>query len=200
LYICINSIAMKKIIILSFLLLVGTSLKAQTIIPLEDHGYQAVEPSNDTYFKDINHLLDKFIGAWSGVYNGNTIVFYITKTTKTIDLGYRQVIKDCLIIRHTVADASGNVIIDVTSLLDDDINLIQGIYFDEAGCYHLNYSGYEDTKCKRMGSLVIDTLSGDTQMKAKFIYEQLEIEFEGNCVGEQDQIFSEDTYMVLDKQ
>jgi len=189
---------MKKIIILSFLLLVVTSLKAQTIVPLDNYESYTSEIPDGTYFKDVNHILDKFIGVWTGEYNGNTIMFSISKTIKNVNYGYKVIKFDRLVIHYTVTDASGAIIVDVTSFPADNIHVIHGNYLNDRGFYHLNYSGYDETKCARMGDMAIKTITGDMQMQVNLVVE--EIEYGPHCTGLEDQIFPEDSYMVLDKQ
>jgi len=198
LYICVNSIAMKKIIILSFLLLIGFNLKAQTIIPIENYGNQSESTPNGTYYKDVNHLLDKYIGAWSGEYNGNTIIFIVTKSTENFDFVNRQIKMDFLSIHYKIIDTLGNILVDVTSFPADNIHVMHGIYFDEMGNYHLNYSGYDEIKCARMGDMAIKTINGDTQMEISLLIE--EIDYGPHCTGLEDQIFSEEEITILDKQ
>ena len=38
-------------------------------------------PENITYFKDINHVLDKYIGTWKGTQDNKNYEFKITKIT-----------------------------------------------------------------------------------------------------------------------
>ncbi|HET8809139.1 MAG TPA: DUF6705 family protein [Flavobacteriaceae bacterium] len=59
---------MKKLFIILSVFLSGTSLNAQIILSdIEDINY----PEAGVYYKDVNHILDPFVGTWLYT-NGNT--------------------------------------------------------------------------------------------------------------------------------
>ncbi len=74
---------MKYIIIfISVFTLSITACKAQ-IITIEDFSTysdsQKEKMSDGTYIKDVNGVLNKFIGTWKGIYNSNNYEFKIIK-------------------------------------------------------------------------------------------------------------------------
>lgn len=59
---------MKKLLIILTVFLIGTNLQAQiTLSDIEDINY----PEAWVYYKDVNHILDPFVGTWLYT-NGNT--------------------------------------------------------------------------------------------------------------------------------
>lgn len=60
----------KSLLILSILLLtINCKIQAQETVPIEDY-YSFISSHNEipsgTYFKDVNHVLPKFEGTWTG--------------------------------------------------------------------------------------------------------------------------------------
>ncbi|MDA9339700.1 hypothetical protein N9Q68_01880 [Polaribacter sp.] len=82
---------MKNLGIVLMVLLTTLSCKAQHIIPVED----VVEYRNSeggllgdrdyVYVKDINNLLDKYVGTWKGTYSGKNYEFKVIKITDDRD-------------------------------------------------------------------------------------------------------------------
>lgn len=59
--------------------------KAQ-IIPVEEYrNYldNEIEIPDGAYIKDVNNLLDKYVGTWIGVQNSKTYEFRISKLTES---------------------------------------------------------------------------------------------------------------------
>lgn len=131
------------------------SLKTSSkIYNLPDHGYLI----------DVNHLLDKYEGTWTGNNQGKNFTFYIEKVTQNPTI--RPISYDVLLMRYKITDYSGNVILD-TSLLPDDAPLvINGNCFDSNGTsYLLDYVG-EDAGCGQAGNIFIEVPSSTpNQMK-----------------------------------
>ena len=145
---------MKKTIIIGCLLLTFLSCKAQ-ILPIENViDYIEMEdtgiPENIVYIKDINNLLDKYVGTWIGTYNNKTYEFIITKITEDLF----GTLEDKLEIRYKVTDANGNIIEDTTSLTGDSPYIIKGNYLARADFYVLSYIGQE-ANCGQQGDLFI---------------------------------------------
>ncbi len=126
------------------------SCKAQTIIPVEEfHSYGKGLKGGD-YIKDINGVLDKYVGVWQGTHNNHNFLFNIKKTT----LHKYGFFEDLLLIRYRITDAQGNEIINTLSLPDESIYVIEGIKMDEVGDYRLFYQGYE-SDCGQCGEIII---------------------------------------------
>jgi len=141
---------------LYYLILILTTLscKAQ-ILPLENCvNYIDQEdtgiPENITYIKDVNNLLNKYIGVWIGNYDNKAYELRITKTT-THDDGISV---DELRVKHKITDNNGNVIEDTTTLQDDNYLVISGMHIGRSGSYFLNYIGNE-ADCGQFGTMLI---------------------------------------------
>ena len=74
---------MKNKITILMLFIIIASCKAQSILPIEKvidyRNSKTGIPQNITQIKDVNGLLNKFIGVWKGTYNNKNYEFYIYK-------------------------------------------------------------------------------------------------------------------------
>jgi hypothetical protein len=145
---------MKKLIIFSFLILTVLSCKAQ-ILPIENLiDYIEAEdtgiPENITYIKDVNNLLDKYIGTWIGSYDNKTYEFIIVKVTRDL----YGTMEDKLEMRYKITDTNGAVIENTTFLPDDSPFIIKGSYLARTAFYVLTYIGQE-ADCGQHGDLFI---------------------------------------------
>jgi len=160
---------MKKLLILGFIIIFHLSCKAQTIMPIETlTNYIYKEngiPKTITYFKDINHLLDKYVGTWKGTYNNRNFEFNITKHTSIYD-GLSQ---DELLIRYFITTSSGTIIEDTRSETNDNCS-IEGNYIKNA-YYALTYSG-RDTQCGQSGNIFITMVKNTNNTQMKLFLEQ----------------------------
>jgi len=130
---------MKNLVTLAFLVIIGLKATSQNIIPVE--AYKAYWDAgkgvpDNSYIKDVNHLLDYHIGSWTGIQNGRTYVFEVEK-----ELNYWIRSKeDRLVIRYTIYSANGALIADTRTLTSDDGKVLSGIFYNPSGGYLLNYS------------------------------------------------------------
>ena len=160
---------MKKLLILGFIIISHISCKAQTIMPVETmvnylYGENGI-PKTITYFKDINHLLDKYVGTWKGTDNDKIFEFSITKNT-SIDDGLSQ---DELLIRYFITTTSGTIIEDTRFETNDNCS-IEGNYIKNA-YYALTYSG-RDTQCGQSGNVFITMVKNTNNTQMKLFLEQ----------------------------
>ncbi len=148
---------MKIKLILISLLLTFYSCKAQ-IIPVEEHtNYldNEIEIPGGTYFKDVNNILDKYIGTWKGNYQGNIFEFRIVKLKNN----FLGISVDKLHLRYKITDNNGNTILDTTNLPSSNYLVVKGRYLSkEAGYYVLSYVG-EGGNCGQHGDIFISVSS-----------------------------------------
>lgn len=104
---------MKNIIMITFLSLTALSCKAQIIPIEEDINYRTneIEIPDGAYIKDVNNLLDKFIGTWTGTFDNKSYEFGITKQT----VSFLGISIDRLIIKYVITDNVTNQVIVDTS-------------------------------------------------------------------------------------
>lgn len=155
---------MKKYIIFGLIILSTLSGKAQLVLPVETKVNYLNEadgiPENITYFKDINHVLDKYIGTWKGTQDNKNYEFKITKYTDT----FEGLTEDILLIRYFITNSNGSIIIDTRSVADDGFKLIRGDYFRKS-TYLSTYSG-EEPLCGQSGNVFLWlTNTYNTEMK-----------------------------------
>lgn len=140
---------MKKIVLSLIILITAISCKTQTIV-LEDHYANRTDLDDGTYVKDVNGVLDKFIGTWIGTYQGKTFEFRIEKFKHE----FLNIAIDELRLRYKITDSNGTVIEDSLNEPNDGY-IIKGDYYEPNGDgYVLGYYGRENS-CELNGSLFI---------------------------------------------
>ena len=151
-----------KLFISLIVLIFSLSGKSQTI-PVEGYVDYKYEFSDWAYIKDVNNVLDKFVGTWTGTYDQKNYSFFVTKIKQ--ELTHVKLREDILLMRYTITDAGGNTIEDTTKLPDDHELVIDGQYMDEGGKYVLHYAGREFS-CGQGGDVLIGMMEGsnNTQM------------------------------------
>ena len=93
-------------IVIIFLLL---SCKAQTIAIEDFQDYVKQNKHgllNGGYIKDVNNVLDKFVGTWKGTQNSKNYEFVIVKVTKNDGV----LKEDKLLMRYKITDSNGVII------------------------------------------------------------------------------------------
>jgi len=158
---------MKQKITLFAIFLLFVSCKAQ-IIPVEQviGNYDMVEEGQTNYIKDINNVLDDYVGTWIGNYNNKNYTFIITKTTIIFDEKY-NIDADILLMKHLIAGSTTSDIIEDTTLLSDKDAHSSGLYFDRFSSGGLSYVfdyGGDYYDCGRMGEVVVTLFNDKTQM------------------------------------
>ena len=188
-----------KILNIIILILVFTTLscKAQHIIPVE----KAVEYRNsnegllgdkdNVYVKDINNLLNKFIGTWKGNYNSKNYEFRVNKITN--DRG--QVKEDMLVMRYKIIKNSGDELVNTLNLENSDKYIIRGDYLAKTGSYVLNYIGI-NAECGQNGTIFISVTNNKMRLGLG-----VDGEMDSNCTtGPAEQILPTKGGMELIKQ
>ncbi|MBP6756202.1 MAG: hypothetical protein KA210_08630 [Bacteroidia bacterium] len=157
---------MKKLLILGLIIFSNLSCKAQETKPLETkmdyYNPETGLPKNISYFKDINHLLDKYIGTWKGSLGAKNYEFIITKNKST----YEGLSEDELLIRYFITTSSGSVIEDTRSTTDIKCP-IKGDYIKKSN-YVLRYAG-KDTQCGQIGDVFIGMVPNTNNTKMGFL-------------------------------
>ncbi|RPD94040.1 hypothetical protein EGM88_12670 [Aureibaculum marinum] len=155
---------MKKLLLIGLIILSTLNCKAQ-IIPIEeyiDYRDNEIEIPDGAYIKDVNNLLDKFIGTWEGTYNNKTYKFYITEITKS----YLEISEDKLLIRYKITDTDGNVIENTTALPSDNTLVIKGRYLDKSKYTYVFYYQGKNSDCGQNGDVFISVYgTNNTKMK-----------------------------------
>lgn len=171
--------------------------KAQEIIPLEklrEYRDSQTDIADGTYLKDVNGLLNKYLGTWKGIYNNKNYTFIVTKTKRDV-LG---VFVDKLLVRYLITTTTGSILEDTRSLPDANPLVIEGDYISKSGGYYaLNYFGQNIT-CGQSGVVFISTTKDNKQMKLFLSPDQGFID-KNKCSKVADQILPT-TSMYLTKQ
>ncbi|WP_300690701.1 DUF6705 family protein [Chryseobacterium sp.] len=109
-------------------------------------------PENYNYVKDVNNLLNKYVGTWKGSLEGKNYEFNFIKK-ENFQSEYTDVKWDMLIGRVKIIDQNSTVEFDNFSKSDNDANW--GIYFQpDLKAYLVTFSG-EKSGCIDYGNLYL---------------------------------------------
>src|SRR5690606_33969102 len=175
---------MKFFLFIPLVLIACTTCKAQKPpqqlpIPIEemiDYMNNDVEINDGAYFKDINNVLDKYVGTWVGVYDNKTYEFQLVEFTDS----YLGILEDKILMRYKITDSNGNVIESTLGLPDESPYVIQGKYLSETETYYvLLYIGFE-AKCGQQGDIFIEVNNSITEMEL-YLVPEIEFIFTSDC-------------------
>ena len=186
-----------KNLILFIGLCLFVNCKAQQILPLEKLvEYRRIgegAPEGTTYIKDVNNLLDKYVGTWKGIYGDKS--FEIT-FVKHVD--HFLIDEDQLLMRYKIT-SNGVAIEDTTTFPDNHSLIVHGNSLDK-NTYILSYYG-RDSKCGQAGDIYIYLAYKNDFSKLKlFLIPDQEFINPNECPnGIANQVFPKDA-MILTKQ
>ncbi|MFY0630972.1 MAG: hypothetical protein JXR05_11360 [Flavobacteriaceae bacterium] len=163
---------MKKLLIILLAISALSCKTQQVIIPVEKHiEYQndEIEFPNNAYLKDVNNLLDKYVGVWKKTQNNKIYEFHVIKVARESNDEYMQFKKDELEIRYKITNAvTGNVIVD-TTILNEGPYVIKGKHFNlDKTVYSLYYIGLNN-KCGQNGIVFIYFHTSDLNQMNLFL-------------------------------
>ena len=121
-------------------------------------------PDNPEYVKDVNGLLDKYIGTWKGTLDGKTYEFNFIKKQNVGETGKTK--WDILIGRLKITNANGVEEFNNFNKSDDDANL--GYNFQpNLNTYLVWFSGNK-IGCNDSGYLYLRKPDTSTKLKIDF--------------------------------
>jgi len=144
-----------------------------TIVPIENYWtYKDAHGIPDgTYFKDVNHVLDKYVGTWEGTYENKSFLFEIDTLLRYSSDPRPSLKFDEMRLRYDITDLSGNVI--VSTLNASNGNALMGMTFERFNNherYEIIYSGPngEDVKCGDSGTFKLQFIPINSKIKLFF--------------------------------
>lgn len=99
-----------------------TALNAQTLSLETMAQYEPGNMPKADYAKDLNGLLNKYVGTWKGTFEGKTYEFNIIKKENVI-IEFVNAKWDKLIGRVKITDSNGSVLFNNFNKTDNDANL-----------------------------------------------------------------------------
>ncbi len=160
---------MKNYITIIALLISSFSCIAQqynNIVPLEDYysyGEGKEQVPQGTYFKDINNVLNKYVGTWKGMFEGRNYTLKIQKSSDS-----SKIMKtDILYIRYSIKEADGTIL--EKTIDDTNASALPGSLFvkDKPNTYWLLYWGKDEQEieCGNVGDMFIETFENNNKLK-----------------------------------
>lgn len=150
------------VVLLFFLMIFGSNLNAQRVESVEkrlEYLKWGGRPKERIDFKDINHILDKFLGVWKGSCNagrckGFLYEIHIEKGVQTTMLP--EYTEEILYLRYRVVDEKGNELFNSLEIKDKtNRGVIKGAYLGniKGTGYVFNYFGesYKNTQMSYIG-------------------------------------------------
>jgi hypothetical protein len=115
--------------------------------------------SDGDYFKDTNNRLDPYLGQWQGSYDNKNLTLEISKLVKSESIGYY---KDILLIKYSLVDNQGQVLVNTLDMFDNYSKHINGMRFlNEFNLYVAIYSGLQ-SNCNQKGWAYIEKVNNTT--------------------------------------
>ena len=195
---------MKKILLIIYIIIVPINLTAQ-ILPVEQLNEltESVQDQVDsiTHIKDVNGVLDKFVGTWKGSFDGKQLEVVIKKITRDHSqyVNYfhpEPLLWDQLIAKHKLTDQNGNVIYSTLDLPDGSPGIMYKRSYRNSYTYSFNYYG-KDFKCGDNGVVIIK-VNNDTQVH--FLYSHSGSQSPSCTTGPVDPVFPKVATVTLTKQ
>ena len=169
---------MKKIFF-SLIVVINISCKAQNILPIErminyiEDEDKGLLDDGISYVKDVNGILNKFVGTWKGSYQNKNYEFKISKNTKQ----EVSIKKDRLIIRYKITDSRSGIRLAIANTLNlptEDGYIITGDYLARNGSYVLDYFGLKG-ECGQNGTMFINVKDTTPNLMDLFLHVKGEI-------------------------
>ncbi len=192
---------MKNIVLIGIVLFVSLQINAQSynkIIPVEEAQNQP-RITDGMYFKDVNHIFEKYIGTWEGSLNGKTYKITLKKTVEEVSY-IAKIKEEYLQLRYRITE-NGKEIGNTLSLPNDNglVNSGNQIYIKSN---HINYYfvyGGKEILCGQSGDLLLQTTSNPNKIKLKLYPEGGFISKDDCPNGPAEQVFPTEEWLVLHK-
>jgi hypothetical protein len=144
---------MKRILLITTIFILTLSCKAQIIEPVEkiifyDEAGKGIP--NNYYFKDINHLMDKYLGTWKGTYDNKKYTFIISKYKDS----FSSIAIDILIIRYLIVNPDGTILEDTRSEVDGHTRMGGDYFSKDQKSYVLSFVPKDET-CGIRGNITV---------------------------------------------
>lgn len=133
-------------------------------------------PENFSYVKDINNLLNKYVGTWKGTLNGKTYEFYFIKKENVGD----DIKDDRLIGRFRVTNSTGTVLYNTLNETNDNETNFFGTNFQpNLEAYKVYFVG--NSECVEYGDVYLRIYPSTPNQMTLYFHPDNDITVEGSC-------------------
>ncbi|MBS3737741.1 MAG: hypothetical protein KGY51_01940 [Psychroflexus sp.] len=142
---------------------ISAQIQQAGIVPLEEYYTYKTQDnlklSDVTYFKDINNLLDPYVGVWAGSYDNKTLNLEISKQENILNAFISY---DKLLIKYKITDSNGQDLVNTLNMFDSYRYHMTGKFFNsDASIYLVSYEGLEH-ECNQKGTVLLELLDSNT--------------------------------------
>lgn len=157
---------MKKILLIISLMLFSIGVNAQ-ILPVEQlnelTGKVHEQITGIRHIKDVNGVLDKYVGTWKGTFDGKELELVIKEYTRdhsifVQDYHPEPLLWDELIGKIKITDQNGTVLVNTMDKPDDSMEIMIKYRYYDASTYVLKYIG-DNFRCGDKGEVYLDMQS-----------------------------------------
>lgn len=194
---------MKKVVF-TVCFLATICLPAQ-ILPVEDlnevTGTSVEEQIQGIrHIKDVNGVLDKYVGTWKGTFDGKQIELVITKLTRDYTeyvQSYHEgtLLWDELMVKHKITQSNGDVIQNTLDVPEDNPETMMKYKFYDVNTYTFEYYGV-NYRCGDNGILFM-RYRNETTITLRYL---LRGSTDSSCTGQVERTIPISTTIVLSKQ
>jgi len=116
-----------------------------------------------THIKDVNGVLDKYVGTWKGTFDGKELELVIKEYTRDHSIFVEDyhpdpLLWDQLIGKIKITDQNGTVLVNMMDKPDDSMEIMIKYRYYDASTYVLKYIG-ENFRCGDKGEVYLDMQS-----------------------------------------
>lgn len=162
---------MRKIITILVVLLYSVVVQAQVIVPVDKVGEYFSNNKNipeHIYYKDVNKVLNKYVGTWEGVYKNQTYYFEITKQIKVRSNNFPMTFRDDLLIKFKITDNKSKKVIRNTFNLPNDLLIASSLIRDITATKQimLYFGGNnKQVNCGDIGNIYLEPFDKNRKLK-----------------------------------
>lgn len=159
---------MKKIVIILLVCFVN-SVFAQQVFPLDT---PKIDRPNKAYYKDLDGVLDQYVGTWKGNWEGKTLFLQLRKVKKRYTEGdgtYFDV--DAILGERKIISSNGIVEVDRISNFDETSSEFSGMFGQKKNFAQKYLLFQPKDMCNKTANIDINFMdSQKNQMRLQFKY------------------------------
>ena len=174
-----NFIPILIIFALSIISCKAQTVSLETLAKCQQENPPFPCPENYNYVKDINNLLNKYVGTWKGSYNEKFYEFNFTKKINDGSSG-TNVTRDRIIGRAKVINSNGTILYNtLNEPNDNDTNFFGRNFQPDLEAYMVYFVG--NSACVEYGDVYLRIYPATPNQMTVYFHPDNDISVEGSC-------------------